>query len=63
MLALVIMATAIGLMPQLFTVAQDQEFAQVAGLHVRFYNLLVAVLAAVTVTVANAPSGCCWSRR
>jgi zinc transport system permease protein len=51
-LALVIMATAIGLMPQLFAVAQDREFAQVAGLHVRFYNLLVAVLAAVTVTVA-----------
>ena len=41
-----------GLSPQLFAVAQDQEFAKVAGLNVRFYNLLVAVLAAVTVTVA-----------
>ena len=38
--------------PQLFAVAQDAEFAQVAGLNVRVYNLLVSVLAAVTVTVA-----------
>ena len=51
-LALVIVAAAIGLLPQLFAVAQDQDFARVAGLPVRFYNLLVAVLAAVTVTVA-----------
>jgi zinc transport system permease protein len=36
----------------LFAVAQDQEFAQVAGLPVRAYNILVAVMAAVTVTVA-----------
>ena len=51
-LALVVVAVALGLAPQLFAVAQDQEFSQVAGLNVRFYNLLVAVLAAVTVTVA-----------
>ena len=44
--------SASGLSPQLFAVAQDQEFARVAGLHVRAYNLLVAVLAAVSVTVA-----------
>jgi zinc transport system permease protein len=43
---------AVGLSPQLFAVSQDQEFARVAGLNVRFYNLLVSVLAAVTVTVA-----------
>ena len=42
----------VGLSPQLFAVAQDQEFARVAGLRVRAYNLLVAVLAAVSVTVA-----------
>ena len=41
-----------GCRPQLFAVAQDQEFAQVAGLNVRVYNLLVSVMAAVTVTVA-----------
>ena len=42
----------VGLSPQLFAVAQDQEFAHVAGLKVRVYNVLVAVLAAVSVTVA-----------
>ena len=51
-LAVVVIAIAIGLSPQLFAVAQDQEFARVTGLNVRFYNVLVAVMAAVTVTVA-----------
>jgi zinc transport system permease protein len=51
-LATLVVVVAIGFGPQLFAVAQDQEFARVAGLNVRFYNLLVAVLAAVTVTVA-----------
>jgi len=51
-LAVVVLVLAVGLSPQLFGVAQDQDFAQVAGLNVRVYNLLVAVLAAVTVTVA-----------
>lgn len=51
-LALVVVAVCVGLLPQLFAVAQDEEFAQVAGLRVRFFNILVAVMAAVTVTVA-----------
>jgi zinc transport system permease protein len=51
-LAVVVVGLALGLAPQLFAVAQDQEFARVAGLNVRFYNLLTSVLAAVTVTVA-----------
>lgn len=51
-LAVVVITLAVGLGPQLFAVAQDQEFARVAGLNVRFYNMLVAVMAAVTVTVA-----------
>ncbi len=51
-LAVLVLVVAIGLLPQLFAVSQDQEFAKVAGLDVRFYNILVAVLAAVTVTVA-----------
>jgi zinc transport system permease protein len=51
-LAVVVVIVCIGLAPQLFTVAQDQEFARVAGLNVRFYNVLVAVLAAVSVSVA-----------
>lgn len=51
-LAALVIVVGVGLGPQLFAVAQDQEFARVAGLNVRFYNVLVAVLAAVTVTVA-----------
>lgn len=51
-LAVVVVVLAVGLAPQLFAVAQDQEFARVAGINVRFYNVLVAVMAAVTVTVA-----------
>ena len=51
-LAALVVLVCVGLLPQLFAVAQDQEFAQVAGLNVRVYNILVAVLAAVTVTVA-----------
>jgi zinc transport system permease protein len=51
-LAAVVVVVGVGLGPQLFAVTQDQEFARVAGLNVRFYNVLVAVLAAVTVTVA-----------
>jgi zinc transport system permease protein len=51
-LAAVVVGAALGLSPQLFAVAQDAEFAKVAGLNVRFYNLLVSVMAAVTVTVA-----------
>ena len=51
-LAAVVITIAIGLAPQLFAVAQDQEFARVAGLNVRLYNVLVSVMAAVTVTVA-----------
>jgi zinc transport system permease protein len=51
-LAALVIVICVGLSPQLFAVAQDQEFARVAGLNVRLYNLLVAVLAAVTVTVA-----------
>jgi zinc transport system permease protein len=52
LLAAVVVAAAVGLAPRLFAVAHDPEFARVAGLRVRGYNLLVSVLAAVTVTVA-----------
>ncbi len=51
-LAALVVGVCVGLSPQLFAVAQDPEFAKVAGLRVRFYNVLVAVLAAVSVTVA-----------
>ena len=51
-LAVLVLVPAIGLTPQLFAVTSDEQFARVQGLPVRFYNLLVVVLAAVTVTVA-----------
>jgi zinc transport system permease protein len=51
-LATAILAATIGLMPQLFAVCTDEDFAKVMGLPVRFYNLLIVVLAAITVTVS-----------
>ncbi|MER5864493.1 metal ABC transporter permease [Kitasatospora sp. NPDC002040] len=51
-LAAVVIAVTIGLRRQLFAICQDEEFAKVTGLPVRFLNLLLAVMAAVTVTVA-----------
>jgi zinc transport system permease protein len=51
-LAAVVILICVGLSPQLFAAAQDQEFARVMGLNVRAYNLMIAVLAAVSVTVA-----------
>ncbi|MFE9633027.1 metal ABC transporter permease [Streptomyces sp. NPDC006463] len=51
-LAAFVVAVAIGLRRQLFAVCQDEEFARVTGLPVRALNLLIAVTAAVTVTVA-----------
>lgn len=51
-LAAVVVVLCVGLSPQLYAIAQDADFARVAGLRVRAYNLLVAALAAVSVTVA-----------
>ncbi|MCM2578929.1 metal ABC transporter permease [Streptomyces meridianus] len=51
-LAAFVVATTVGLRRQLFAVCQDEEFARVSGLPVRLLNLLIAVTAAVTVTVA-----------
>ncbi|MFI6145603.1 metal ABC transporter permease [Streptomyces sp. NPDC051109] len=51
-LAAFVLAVTLGLRRQLFAVCQDEEFARVTGLPVRFLNLLIAVTAAVTVTVA-----------
>ncbi len=51
-LAVLVMMICVGLSPQLFATAQDQDFARVAGLNVRAYNMAIAVLAAVSVTVA-----------
>ncbi|MGW1767653.1 metal ABC transporter permease [Streptomyces sp. NPDC002073] len=51
-LAVFVIAITLGLRRQLFAVCQDEEFAKVTGLPVRALNLLIAVTAAVTVTVA-----------
>jgi zinc transport system permease protein len=51
-LTAVVLVVSLGLSPQLFAVASDEDFARVAGLRIRAYNLLIAVLAAVSITVA-----------
>lgn len=51
-LAVVVLVPTIGLAPQLFTVCSDEEFARVQGLRVRLYNLIIVVVAAITVTLA-----------
>jgi len=51
-LGAVVIVLCVGLRPQLFAVCQDEEYARVAGLPVRLYAILIAVMAAVTVTVA-----------
>jgi len=51
-LGLVVPVLAVGLAPQLFAVCQDEEHARVSGVPVQVYGILVAVLAAVTITVA-----------
>ncbi|MET7298457.1 metal ABC transporter permease [Embleya sp. NPDC005575] len=51
-LAVAVLAVTLGLRRALFTVCQDEDFARVTGLPVRALNLLLAVTAAVTVTVA-----------
>lgn len=51
-LAVVVLVLAVGLSPQLFAVCQDEDFARVQGLRVQAYTIAMAVMAAVTVTVA-----------
>ncbi|GAA2134690.1 metal ABC transporter permease [Streptomyces synnematoformans] len=47
-----VLLVTLGLRRQFFAICQDEEFAKVTGLPVRSLNLLLAVTAAVTVTVA-----------
>ncbi len=51
-LAAFVLVVTVGLRRQLFALSQDEEFARVTGLPVRALNLLTAITAAVTVTVA-----------
>lgn len=47
-----VLVVTLGLRPWLFAICQDEEYAKVSGLPVRLLNILLAVMAAVTVTVA-----------
>lgn len=51
-LALIVLVVTFALLPQLFSVANDEAYARTTGLPTRFYNVLISVLAAVTVSVA-----------
>lgn len=51
-LGVVVIVPAIGLLPQLFAICADEDFARVLGLPVRWLNLLIVVLAAITVTIS-----------
>src|SRR5690625_3476231 len=51
-LVVAILAVGIGLRPALFVLSHDEEFARASGLPVRLLNIAVAVLAALTVSVA-----------
>jgi zinc transport system permease protein len=51
-LAIAVLVFGIGLQPQLFAVCQDEEYARASGVPVRLYTILIAIMAAVTVTVA-----------
>ncbi|MGY2875251.1 zinc transport system permease protein [Marmoricola sp. URHA0025 HA25] len=47
-----VISLCLALLPQLFSVSNDEDFARTSGLPVQFYNVLISVLAAVSVSVA-----------
>lgn len=51
-LGVVVLVLCLALSPQLFAVCQDEEHARVSGVPTRLYGLLIAVLAAATITVS-----------
>jgi zinc transport system permease protein len=51
-LTTIILAVGIGLRTALFAVSDDEDFARASGLPVRALNIVIAVIAALTVTVA-----------
>lgn len=51
-LGLIILGIGFGMRGLLFAVSHDEEFARASGLPVRVVNLVIAVIAALTVTVA-----------
>ncbi|WP_067497286.1 metal ABC transporter permease [Actinoplanes sp. TFC3] len=51
-LGVAVLVAMLALRPALFAVCNDEEYAKVSGLPVRTLNLLLAVMTAVTVTIA-----------
>jgi len=51
-LGVLVLIPTIGLAPQLFAVSSDEEFARTQGLRTGAYNLLIVILAAITVALA-----------
>ncbi|MCL3860607.1 metal ABC transporter permease [Actinotalea sp. K2] len=51
-LSVLVVGVGVGLRTALFAVSHDEEFARASGIPVRALNLLIAVIAALTVTVA-----------
>ncbi|WP_370525727.1 metal ABC transporter permease [Actinotalea sp. JY-7876] len=51
-LTVLVLVIGVGLRTALFAVSHDEEFARAAGLPVRALNLAIAVIAALTVTLA-----------
>ena len=52
LLSVLVLVVGVGLRTALFAVSHDEEFARSAGLPVRALNITIAVIAALTVTVA-----------
>ncbi|WP_250444740.1 metal ABC transporter permease [Actinotalea sp. C106] len=51
-LSVLVLLVGVGLRTALFAICHDEEFARAAGLPVRALNITIAVIAALTVTVA-----------
>ncbi len=51
-LGALVLGVGLGLRPALFAVSHDEEFARSLGLPVRLLNMMIAIVAALTVTVA-----------
>lgn len=51
-LAAVVITLSLMLLPQLFAVSNDEDYARTTGMRVTLYNVLISVLAAVSVAVA-----------
>ena len=51
-MAVLVLAAAIGLSPQLFAVCADEDYARTQGLPARALNMVIVIMAAITVAVA-----------